>query len=712
MKQRARQAPDPTAVFQTTLLDPSGQPNLVFGSSQPNQLNWTLTNNAPGPAQDLVITPFTSGPVSPNQFHFSFQFAPGALTAAPAIPGWSVATQLDSSGAIEYAYLAAASTITIPAQGNIQAQWTYTTAIQEDPNNSQVAVTITAGQNVTLAGVSIEGKAYGPIDLTLVPAGTPALSASPISVDFVGRRTVLNDGKTPNSFTFALTNMTSTDLILTPKPQLGAKQSPSVFTVWFDAAPNNPIVPYPWALAQVQDLDAQGVTLTPPTGDWRVTKSVTVASPHQVAGNPQWALTVLKPVTLSPQAPLLFTFSGIATDLEPGFTRMYLSFQNVGPYPTGWLIGELEKSPLLYGTSKGQGFFLSGGRPTAPTPPVIAFDSGLHIQQYDGRPAITVSGGKGLQIQNTDGPGAVVNGGVVINPAQQNIQGLMITAQNGANGLEVVQSGAGLALRVQGPSYVQKLTVDNTETVGGLLTASAGLVVNGAGTPLTVNGPSNLNGNVQANSATVSGLLSANGLATKSLSGTGPVSLLNGYQGRSFGTSYTAATDGFVVACVYWPSSNSGMCSTRLFGYVNGVTVAICNGGNVGTFKVNSASSWTDVLTMNPNSITFPVPKGSSWQVNSNPDSWNQIQVQAQTLYWVPFGTQSAAEAVGPEMGPSGGAANAARTQEPDVQATIFALVDELALAFGAQLSADARNAVAARVQQLVQTETPDESGF
>jgi hypothetical protein len=154
------------------------------------------------------------------------------------------------------------------------------------------------------------------------------------------------------------------------------------------------------------------------------------------------------------------------------------------------------------------------------------------------------------------------------------------------------------------------------------------------------------------------------------------------------------------------------MCSTRLYGYVNGVTVAICNGGNVGTFKVNSASSWTDVLTMNPNSITFPVPKGSSWQVNSNPDSWNQIQVQAQTLYWVPFGTQSAAEAVGPEMGPSGGAANAARTQEPDVQATIFALVDELALAFGAQLSADARNAVAARVQQLVQTETPDDSGF
>jgi len=35
---------DPEAVFKSTLLDPAGQTNLV--SSQPNRLNWTLTNNS------------------------------------------------------------------------------------------------------------------------------------------------------------------------------------------------------------------------------------------------------------------------------------------------------------------------------------------------------------------------------------------------------------------------------------------------------------------------------------------------------------------------------------------------------------------------------------------------------------------------------------------------------------------------------------------
>ncbi len=709
MKQSLADGPGPAAVFGTTLLDPSGQPDLIFGSSQPNQLTWTLTNNATGSGQDLVITPFMSGPVSPTQYHFSFNFAPGALTAAPSIPGWMIATELDSKGAIQTAYLAAASLITVSPQGNTQAVLTYTTAIQEDSNNSQVAVTITAGSNVTLAGIAIEGKTFGPIDLTLVPAGTPPLSAAPISVDFVGRRTVLNDGKTKNSFRFALTNMMSVDLVLTAKAQLDAGLSPSVFTVWFDAAPNNPETSYPWALAQVQDLDAEIVSLTPPSADWTVAKSITAASPHQVSGNPQWDLTVNTPVTLSPQAPVLFTFSGIVTDLDPGYTRMYLSFQNLGEFATGCLIGELEKSPLLYGGIRGQGFFLSGGRPTGNTPPVLNFESGLYIQQYEGRPAATLSGGRGLQIQNTEGPAAVMNGGVVINPAQQNIQGLTITSNSGAIALEVLQNGPGPALKLEGPAFLQALTTDK------IVKANAGMVVSGPGTTLQVNG------NLQAQSATLSGattvsggvLTANNGLtAYGPLSSSGPVSLMGGYQGRSFGTPYTAPTDGFVVACCYWGTSNNGFCCTRLWGYVNGLLVAMCNGGNVGTFKVNSSSDWSQVLTMNPNSITFPVPKGSTWQVNSNPDSWNQVQVTSQTLYFVPFGlTQTAAEA-SPQVGSGAVAANVGRTQEPDVAGSIYALVDEFARAFGTHLSNDDRSALAARVHQLVTTQTPDSPNY
>jgi len=395
----------PEAVFRSTLLDQAGQPNLVFGSSQSNQLNWTLTNNATKSGQDLLVTPFTSGPVSPTQYHFSLYFAPGTLTAVPSIPGWTVAVELDSRGAIQTAYLGAEAPITIAPQGSKKvAELAYTTAIQEDPNNSQLAVTITAGKNVTLGGASIEGKLYGPFHLTLVPAGAPTLSDAPISVDFVGRRTVLNDGKTPNSFTFALTNMTSADLVLTPQPKTVADSSSTVLTVWFDAAPNNPEHPssWAWALAQVQHLDARSVQLAPdpPSSNWKVAKSPTEYS-TLVAGNPQWALTVSSSVTLAPQSPLLFTFSGIVSDLDPGFTRMYLRFQNLGSFAPGILVAELEKSPLLYGITRGQGLYLSAGTPQGNTPPALNYGSGLCVNQFGDAPAATFNGGN-VGIGNTD----------------------------------------------------------------------------------------------------------------------------------------------------------------------------------------------------------------------------------------------------------------------------------------------------------------------
>jgi hypothetical protein len=84
---------DPEAVFQSTLLDASGQPNLIIDSTQPQELIWTLVNNATDSGQDLVVKPFTSGSVGPDQYHFQFGFAPGALTEPPTLQGWDVAAQ-------------------------------------------------------------------------------------------------------------------------------------------------------------------------------------------------------------------------------------------------------------------------------------------------------------------------------------------------------------------------------------------------------------------------------------------------------------------------------------------------------------------------------------------------------------------------------------------------------------------------------------------
>jgi hypothetical protein len=267
----------------------------------------------------------------------------------------------------------------------------YTNAIQEDANRSRVAVTLTAGRQVTLGGVSIPGKSYGPFDLNLVQAPTPALSAPPLAVDFVGRRMVLNDGLTPNCFTFALTNMTQAALPLTPKVG-GAEVSPTIFTVWFDAAPNQPAQPYPWALAKVEDLASQDVVVTVPSSDWTVTKAL--AKPEVTAGNPQWAITVSKVVVLGPQDPVFFKFTGIKTDLDPGVTRMYLRYESLPGFHDGVLIGELEKTPLLYGITRGQGLYLSAGTPQGNTPPVVNYDSGLYVNQFGDAPAATFNGGE------------------------------------------------------------------------------------------------------------------------------------------------------------------------------------------------------------------------------------------------------------------------------------------------------------------------------
>jgi hypothetical protein len=441
----------PEAVFKSTLLDPAGQPNLVF--SQPNRLNWTLTNNSE--EDDLVLHPFESGSASQTQYHFLFNFARGALQAVPNIPGWSVAADPpDAQGAIRTLYLAATNLTTIRPQKSNVVELNYTTAIQEDPNNSHLAVTITAGKNVTLGGAPIEGTIYGPFDLTLVPAPAPALSVAPISVDFVGRRTVLNDGVTGNYFTFALTNITSADLVLTPQSETNDGPSPSVITVWFDAAPNDQKA-YPWALARVQHLDATSVRLTPtpPSSDWIVTKSIS-AYMALASGNPQWSLTVSRPVTLVKQLPLLFTFTGIVSDLDPGFTRMYLKFENLGPFAPGVLVAELEKSPLLYGSTRGQGLYLSAGTPLANTPPALNYDSALYVNQFGNASAATFIGKVAIgtpdpknQLHIGSGESTITNDRVSVVIATKGTDtGIAIAQEGGALGpvnLLVQASGAG-----------------------------------------------------------------------------------------------------------------------------------------------------------------------------------------------------------------------------------------------------------------------------
>ena len=368
------------SVFGATLLDASGQPNLVINDIESHQLFWKLTNNATGAGQNLELSTFQK-PVDKDNCHFIFKFTPGALTDLPTLPEWNLAADRDPFGAIETLYLASAKALSIAPSTTQTFTFTYTGAIKVNANSSTVMVSLTAWENVKLGTLPIKGKGYNPTDLTLVKANTPLLSAPPLAVDFVGRRTVLNDGLTPNTFTFAITNMMGVDLPLTPKPKTGEVASPTTFTVWFEVGTNE------WALTKTQNLTDPGAVLSPQSNIFEAEK-------HGETDPPEWRITVTEETNLKPQTPVFFTFTGITTDLAPGFTRMYLRFENLSVFPAGVLIAELEKTPLSYGDTHGEGLYSFAGMPKGKVLPVVDFDTGLHIHMFEGGPAAVFNGGE------------------------------------------------------------------------------------------------------------------------------------------------------------------------------------------------------------------------------------------------------------------------------------------------------------------------------
>ena len=64
--------------FNSSLLDASGQQNLIMGSSESNELIWKYQNQKPRPRGDTLV----SGGVNQNQYHFVFILR-RALTKRP-----------------------------------------------------------------------------------------------------------------------------------------------------------------------------------------------------------------------------------------------------------------------------------------------------------------------------------------------------------------------------------------------------------------------------------------------------------------------------------------------------------------------------------------------------------------------------------------------------------------------------------------------------
>ncbi len=380
-------APILKAIFTSNLVDESGQPNLMIDG---HELVWKLTNSVPPGQGSLIINPFQTRGAGPDQFHFKLEFSPPVFTEAPVLKDWDVEADKDPFGAIKYLYIAYTKPALSIDPGKFQLfRLIYTHAIQENVNSAKVTVTITTGANVNLDSKPIKGQGYV-FDLTLTQAKMPTLSASPIAVEFVGRRSVLNDGKSPNTFAFAITNMTEETLPLTPMTKAAVDTSPTTFVVWFEVAENTDQHPQLYALARKGQLtDAHAVlNPTPANPNWSVIK-------HAETDPPEWRITVTAPnMNLQPHVPVLFTFSGITTDLDSGCAPLYLRFENLSVFPTGVISAEVEKTPLRYGATAGTGSYLFAGKPQGDTPPVINHEGALNVRQFGTGPAAVFNGGR------------------------------------------------------------------------------------------------------------------------------------------------------------------------------------------------------------------------------------------------------------------------------------------------------------------------------
>lgn len=316
------------------LRDDNQQNAIHLGSSSTQNLNLVINNLSS--SEDVQINPIAnaSTPSSTN-YHFKISFISknitlSLLTSAPA-PNWLMS--LVSGGDTTTIYFLATQAQTISAGDNLTLKISY--------SNAQAPLILLGadiGANTSyITNLPSHSRA---VSLTLVPPGKEKI---PLIVDILGRRTLLNDGS-PQDLTFYLQNLDPDGaLSLTPSTE----SNPSTFTLWFDTITLNTTGGfYPEYLGISSDI--QSIKIAPPPG-W----SCKLSTPSG-QGNPQWTITTTD-TTIGSLGSLAFSITNIITEMDPGFTNLYLKYQNIPGYEDGIMTAQIEKSPTQYQANAGDG---------------------------------------------------------------------------------------------------------------------------------------------------------------------------------------------------------------------------------------------------------------------------------------------------------------------------------------------------------------------
>lgn len=217
---------------------------------------------------------------------------------------------------------------------------------------------------------------------------------------------------------------------------------------------------------------------------------------------------------------------------------------------------------------------------------------------------------------------------------------LTVTGATGLSTANINSAAISGTLNVGGLSTLSDVTTSGTLTANGnsnlantnaaSLNVSGGTILNGT----TINGSLAASGNVNLGSTTITNSLTASSARVTMLGG----GVLLSSTTSVGSTGVQVYTDGFAVAYVL-SAADQGKSSFAWGGIWTAGNWFYVNGGTVGSF----GSSWQDVMCGNPNTMSLPIPAGSTWYYSAQNAGGNQMDSTIQ-IYWFPIGNNASSE--------------------------------------------------------------------
>ncbi len=498
-----------TPELTTTVTDAAGAAVIHIDSASEssatdNKLIISISNRT---NNEITIDKLT-GEASSSNYNVMFKLPNSKLyfyhapdVDASTAPGnWSLATAPGTDGGwIDTIYLANAESSILNPMGQAGDTLTlvinYSDIVPNDPKSLNILVEVAYENFTDSSGTPVSGTAPTQSMVLMANAGRP----SPLIGEFVGARTVLNDGSTQHQLTLRLLN-TSLDPVQLLVPPSGEPTQSYIEVILPISDEQQDEL---WALCNTSAWDLIQVALSgSASAGWQVNKSATTAGSIKL--EPDITMTTNIPT----DGVIELQLSNVVSGLAPGIVQVQVALHRFAIIGTQAFGATLEKTPLVYNSSPGSGMTLAAGSLGLQSALVVSGDSDdilTHIVQSGAGYALQVDGGN-VQLSSdiTAAGNANISGSLTAGSA--NVSGNVTAGSANVSGnLAAGSANVNGNLTADSANVYGDVTANNAHAAGTLTAGSANVSGNLAA------GSANVNGNLTAQTASLSSGMDADG---------------------------------------------------------------------------------------------------------------------------------------------------------------------------------------------------------